>query len=82
MNSNLKLISSSVHKMLLSDIKSLILYVGETVVEVSLSLSKCSLEGEFKMEGKKEGGREKGEKKSLNSKSTTIHLQPPAGQQS
>lgn len=36
----------------------------------------------FKTEGKTEGGREKGEKKSLNSKSTTSHRQPPAGQQS
>lgn len=55
LNSNLKPLSSSVYKMLLSDIKRLILTVVSPQYIVSLSPSKCSLEG---VQDGKEGGRE------------------------
>lgn len=80
LKSNLKL-SSSVQKVLFSDIKRFLLTMDSPVYKVSLSLSKCSLEGI--QDGRKERGRQRKRKKnSLNSKSTTSHPQPPAGQQS
>lgn len=56
LNSNLKPLSSSVYKMLLSDIKRLILTMVSPQYKVSLSPSKCSLEGV--QDGRKEEERE------------------------
>lgn len=60
LNSNLKL-SSSVQKVLFSDIKSLLLIMGSPVYKI-VSHFQNVLWKEFKMEGRKEGEREKEKK--------------------
>lgn len=62
LNSNLKL-SSSVQKVLFSDIKRLLLTMDSPVYKVSLSLSKCSLEGI--QNGRKERGRQREREKRI-----------------
>lgn len=62
LKSNLKL-SSSVQKVLFSDIKRFLLTMDSPVYKVSLSLSKCSLEGI--QDGRKERGRQREREKRI-----------------